>query len=86
LDQPGKVLKRAIEGGLGLFRKTATWQLPRLEMVGDAFATDPLLSARIVGAITFGQVLLLVTFHKLLSFHARFVRSAHYFALNKILT
>jgi hypothetical protein len=61
--QPRKMCEGAVVGAFGVGREEAARQLVRLKMISDAFATESLSRARMIGAGTLFEVLGLVAFH-----------------------
>jgi len=63
LNQSGKAFKGPVKGCLDIIGKTACWQLPHSEMVCDTLAAHALPRTRLIGAVTFLEILFLFTFH-----------------------
>jgi hypothetical protein len=63
LNQSGKAFKGPVKGGLDIIGKTACWQLPHSEMVCDTLAAHALPRTRLIGAVTFLDILFLFTLH-----------------------
>jgi len=63
LNQSGKAFKGPVKAGLDIIGKTACWQLPHSEMVCDTLAAHALPRTRLIGAVTFLEILFLFTFH-----------------------
>ena len=63
LDKPRKTLKRAVVGGLSLWRKAAGREFPHPEMIRNALAANPFPGARDIGTITCFKILLFIAFH-----------------------
>ena len=51
LDKPGKMVKRAVECGLTISRKTTSGKLAHFQVIGDAVTADPFPRTGIVSAI-----------------------------------
>ena len=63
LNQPGEMLERAVIGSFGIIWETASGQLTHIEVIAEAFTTDPLTRARVVTAVAAFHVLVFAALH-----------------------
>jgi len=63
LHQPGKMLKRSIPRFFRIIGKTASRQLPHIQMIAYAITTVPFSRAWIIRAVTVLQVFFFIAFH-----------------------
>jgi hypothetical protein len=59
------MFERAVVRFFRVVGKTACGQLPALEMIGDAFATDAFFGAGFVRTIAFFQIFLFIALHEI---------------------
>jgi len=78
--QPREMFEGPVKGLLGVCVKTAGRQLPRSQMIGDAFTADTFPRAWFITAVALFEILFLFAFHTFfLSFNSvKYINPTHF--------